>query len=643
MAKTPQKKIPDSFRKKTEAEPGPVNRRDWFFTGFRPWLWIAVLVFAAYMPTFQYGFSPMDDQWTVARHINEFKDLSNIKHPFAEPTLQDYYRPIWFASLIIDGRLGDGQPWMFHFSNVLLHLACCLLLFRFLLFLKVERKAAFFLSAVFAVHTINIHAVAWIPGRNDTLLGLFAFSLFISAFYFLKNGKWMWVLLSMLLFAGALFTKENAIVLPVLLVLYGFHFLTPEQRKKMWMLFGSWILVMGVWFFIRNTILPQRPHFGNIDLLHVISDSGKGLLMQIGKFFLPVYLSVMPTIQDTPILVYIFPVLLVLFVVLKTGIRNRSIAFFGLEWFALLIIIPLLFGSVSGNNEHYEHRMYVPIAGLFLFLSQLRYERLRAWSTGSVRIIGAACVLLLLIGTRLRDPVYQGVQSYCEAGVRESPHRPVFYNLLGEELAKHGRFQEAIDNFNTFIEMYKTKPIVYDSRGNTYLQLKKPALALQDFKVAVKLAPERPDFVRDRAYAYFLLGELDSAKMDIDLIQSRGGMVNEGFLRDFQKAYAEKMGTEMISRGDMGIASDTVTAYSYCMRGMGYFYASRFRDALRDFDHASKMRPDEVVYIYNRGTAYQALGRADSAYFDFKFCDQKGYQLDVRAMDSLGRISGKLK
>ena len=50
-------------------------------------------------------------------------------------------------------------------------------------------------------------------------------------------------------------------------------------------------------------------------------------------------------------------------------------------------------------------------------------------------------------------------------------------------------------------------------------------------------------------------------------------------------------------------------AASYCNRGVAYARERRFNTAIRDYNEAVRLEPNEGLYYHNRGVAYRAQGK----------------------------------
>src|ERR1051325_1986710 len=516
-------KHPPPAKKMKDAGP-LLKRENDLLSGRLPLVWIGIAVFIAYFPTLSFGFSPMDEVWVFLKHMDRFTHLSNLPSLFFEPAVNDYYRPVWTSSCMIDASLGNGAPWVFHLTNILVHLAASLLLYLLFIELRVKKQTAFFLALIFSVHPLNVHAVAWIPGRNDSLLAVFVFAAFLSALKYFNARKKVWAVMGGVFLTLSLFTKETAIVVPGLLLLFIFHFVPAERKKEFLLLFLSWCGITFIWFFIRHSIVATYPGVTASNFMDVLPDMFEGLLMQVGKFLFPVKQSVMPTVTDTPVFIYVPAVLLFLLLIFRSGFKNRKLALFGLEWFVLLVIIPLVFGSLNGNHEHYEHRMYVPSLGLLLFASQLDIQKVKIFSGRNARVLaGMVFFSLLLVNTFARCRVYKDAFTYAKAGISEAPHKAFFYNSMGEHYAKENDFDNALSYFNKSIELYPNKGLVYCNRGYVYLRLHKNDLAIADFNSALRIEPGRPDFLMARAKTWFFMNNIDSAEKDLQRVKAAGG------------------------------------------------------------------------------------------------------------------------
>lgn len=135
--------------------------------------------------------------------------------PAEEGAMRGFWRPIVLLSYAIDWAVGNGSPFPFHVTNLAIHAANAVLLFRVLQGWLNVRTAALLGALLFAVHPVQTESVAWIAGRTDSLcvLGL------LVAVLGLRKWTEHRALGAILLVGGLIFafgSKEAAVVFPVL-------------------------------------------------------------------------------------------------------------------------------------------------------------------------------------------------------------------------------------------------------------------------------------------------------------------------------------------------------------------------------------------------------------------------------------------
>jgi hypothetical protein len=76
---------------------------------------------------------------------------------------------------MFEAQVAKDNPLLYHITNILLHIGCSLLVYTLFQQLRFSKMLSALAALVFCVHPLHTSAVAWIPGRNDTLLTLFLF------------------------------------------------------------------------------------------------------------------------------------------------------------------------------------------------------------------------------------------------------------------------------------------------------------------------------------------------------------------------------------------------------------------------------------------------------------------------------------
>ncbi|MBX9689335.1 MAG: glycosyltransferase family 39 protein [Candidatus Obscuribacterales bacterium] len=206
---------------------------------------MAVLIFLnlyCYQRTLN-GYFLADDFVHVAYLFDVFnghpeKLLENFTGNWMHAWGTQFYRPFISLTLAFDYLLGRGNALIFHLSNTLYHCVSSILLFFISrrLWRDFEAKQSFIaaLSAAmfFAVCPLHTEVVSWIIGRVDGVCLCFYLSSFLLYLRWKEKPGKLTGSASLFCFALALLSKEMAVTLPPLLVLYELFYSREKELKK---------------------------------------------------------------------------------------------------------------------------------------------------------------------------------------------------------------------------------------------------------------------------------------------------------------------------------------------------------------------------------------------------------------------------
>lgn len=599
--------------------------------GYLAYFLIAFIAIGIYLPTLNYTFSPLDDEWLIAKRIDLYQNFGSLKIFFSEVILENYYRPVWIASYMPDAIIGGSNPMVFHFFNAVYHSVAAMLFYAVLKKINTQPKTALVLGLLFVVHPIQTQSVAFIPGRVDMLLGIFCFTSFISLLEYEEHKRPVHLLLSLISLLLALFTKESAIVIPFVFV----TFFVLQQIKisgKTALYFVFAFFLTAAWFLVRHLLVPVYLSPGD-RLVDSLLDAVLAFLMYAGKSLLPVGQALLPTVAETNMFPFVVAVSVLLVVIWKFGLKDKRKVLFGFLWFAFLIFIPLLAGSTRPNSEHFEQRMYVPLAGILIVVSQIDFSPLALrFNKLFLQIVLLSILLFFSIKTLVRSRVYRSPAVMATTAIQESPHAIYFYIVLGRVCAVNNMPEEAIKWYDKYIEVRPSSAIPYANKAAIFFGMKKYGQAIESIDRAIQAEPDNPGFYKDRARANYFMQKYESALADLHRIVQLGGKVDGEFAEKVE--YGQKIQND-IKMYSLQIGSDTATAYSLIRRGMAFFYLNDFRSSIRDFSMALDGDPKNPFALVNRGWTYEALGKADSAYSDYVKLAGMGYPEGQTALENL--------
>lgn len=134
------------------------------------------------------------------------------------------YRPIEVLSHLVDSNLyGEENPFGRHITNLLLHIVNGIFVYIIGFYLTKNKLIGLTSGLLFTVHIIhsNLFApVTWIQGRLELLVTLFYLLTIILFIKSLSKGSLLSYFLSLVTFLFALMSKEMAITLPFVILLY---------------------------------------------------------------------------------------------------------------------------------------------------------------------------------------------------------------------------------------------------------------------------------------------------------------------------------------------------------------------------------------------------------------------------------------
>ena len=340
----------------------------------RPLLWLALAAVLVYIVSLSFGYTDLDDSIFIRDFQAYNEDLHNLFASFQrglfDAVKDPYYRPIFSDSMILNYQLSGLDIMSYHIVNILLHVVNVILLYTLFLKLDIKKTSAFILALVFAVHPVLSQAVAWIPGRNDTLLAVFVLSSIIYAINYSNNGKTISLALSAILLLLAFFTKETAVFAPpAAFVLLVFMLHKNFRDKHNVVLYAIWAACYLVWFFARSLATTSSSGIASKQGLSETLHRLPVVIQYLGKIFFPFNLSVFPTQQDTVYYYGIAAIAILIMIIVLNKQRDIKIILSGLGIF-LLFLMPALLVPDKLNQQTFEHRLYLPIIGILLLLPQ---------------------------------------------------------------------------------------------------------------------------------------------------------------------------------------------------------------------------------------------------------------------------------
>lgn len=480
---------------------------------WRPYFLIFALGFLLYSQTLFFDFTYFDDNELILNKINILQDVKNIGRIFSSDAFLSadkfYYRPLLNLSFMIDAKLGGTLPFFYHLDNIIFHILAAMLVFCLLEKISRKKSLSFFFSLIFLVHPVLTQAVAWLPGRNDSLLAIFVLAAFIFFLNFLHQPKLKYYLGYLLFLFLALLTKETAVFLPLLVIFY-FWFIDRgeiDKTDKILLLGGSGA-VGFVWFLMRALALGVNPVSYSAAIFKIIKNSS-ALILDIGKIIFPVNLSVLPILQDSTLIygLIVFVLLAVAWFFSKKKRINYS--FFGLAWF-LLFLLPS-FICLTSSVDFLEHRLYVPLIGFFIFLMEIDWFKNLDFTKKKVKIITVSILIIFSALTWWHSRKFSDRITFWQTAVNDSPHSPLAARNLGAMYYLGGQSDRAISEYKRALELNPSEAMAHNNIGLIYTEKKLYAQAEEEYKKELSLYPNYDKALFNLGLLYYNLGRKEEA------------------------------------------------------------------------------------------------------------------------------------
>jgi len=604
---------------------------------------IFAVVLTCYVQTVGYGFVTDDNGLLVANaNVKSWDMLGRIfttGYWDAEGVSRGLYRPLTILSFLVEYTFAGPRPYVYHLDNVLLHLLCAALVYLLLNDLFGKGRAAFYAALLFAAHPVHTEAVTWISGRSELLWSFFGLA---SILLFTRSkGSGGYPTLSVAAYLLALFSKEAAIVVPVMLAVWMLLFEPPrpgERRplqlaRRLWPYVAASAAFISLRLYVIGAVGPQ-PHQ---QALYGVSPYHRFLTM-CRVLFEYIRLSVLPTGLGTD---YLFPptqtlleprVLLtlalaaVLLVLAPRIIRSSKTSALAMAWF----IMPLLPVSniIPIGILMSDRAMYMPSLGACMLMGAALASADRIFGERAERWLPAGALVLLTVltlfiaGTIYRNPVWKDRQSveeayisYLKRNIGQYPGYTPLYRRLARVYVRFPDFgtdtEKAVSEAYARIgpgdfEMHEFMAYVYTERGML-------EDALREMKEAIRLNPGWAEYYYKAAVILSRMNRYEEA----------GAMLDRAIgANPVNDKYRMLMGDMLMETGDDNAALeeyaeaarlDPANHDAFLLQGIILDSQRRFNEAIDMIRHAVVLRPDIPDLHYFLAVAYMDAGMTEPA------------------------------
>jgi tetratricopeptide (TPR) repeat protein len=557
---------------------------------------------------------------------------------------------VWLSQVFCAGEL---NPSLLHGVNLILHVGSVLVVYRIGLLIWSHNPAPFpnhvpwaaaAGAVVFALHPLQVEAVAWVSGLKDVLSGWWAV---VAVWQYLvyvqtpRPGKRrLHYIVATVACGFALLAKPAAVVVPVMAWLLATGGLGQPWRAATRSL-AIWLGLAVMWGVWTKGLQPDTAMNFIVPLWSRSLIAADALTFYLGKLFWPVGLG--PDYGRAPLLVLrqgwwllTAGVPVVLGIGLWWGWRHCKGIGLGASIFTAALLpvlgwVPFFFQGYSTVADRYT---YLALVGPGLAVG---WGVLRARSAQLVVMVTGLPLVLCGWQSFQQVQIWQNTMTLFTHALQVNPQSALAHNKIGTVFAAQERFVEAIAHYSQALQLNPHYATVYNNLGLVLLQQGKPEEAIRHYTKALEL---KADFIAAHSNLGFALAEQgraeealtqyhkalqlhpESAEVHYNLanLLRRQGQLQEA-LTHYTRAvqlrpnWAEAHNNLGSTLDDLGRVTEAMAHYqqalahrptfaeAYNNLGDARLKQGRSAAALGQFQTAVRLRPTWAEAYYNLGVA----------------------------------------
>lgn len=489
-------------------------------------------------------------------------DFSHLKEIFTQNILagyglnSNYYRPLLLVSFAVNYAIGGIKPLGYHLVSNGFHTASGIILFLILLSVFKRRLPAFIAALLFLIHPLQTEAVTYISGRGDPMS---VFFVLLALWFFTKSEPpnslsggskhWIWMVGALFSMVLAILSRETAVLLPVLLMIFYISFLTTSgfwrsfkksviKTTSYWGVTVAYIVLRLTVFNFKNTLnfysqtndYTQHLSYRLYTFGHVLMEYFKLIFAPVGLHMerdLPLKTSVL----QWPVWLAILIVLAIIFIGIVFFRKSKNLQstiynlqprlwFFGWSWF-FIGLVPVS-GIIPINAVMYEHWLYLPLIGPFAIVGFYLDRLLTGLRVG--RRIAYILLLIVIVGyfsffaiqSVRRNIIWGKPIKFYEDILKYNPNTVRIMNNLGNLYSEKGDLAKAAEMYKRAVSVLGGNAFAqpHYNLGNIYRDQKNIEAAIEQYKKAIEVDPAFPFAYQNLAVIYANWGQLvDAAEM----------------------------------------------------------------------------------------------------------------------------------
>jgi hypothetical protein len=454
-----------------------------------PWtacVFVALVAGAVHGRSATFDFTYLDDRDLIVDDYAFLRRPANMLRAFVRSYMSvvdgqhPYYRPLVTASYVLDAQWSGLSPFGYHVTNVLFHALASVLVYALLRRLAFSASLAVLATLAFALHPALVAAVAWIPGRNDSLLGVFALSCWLFFLFDARRPFWLYRLLHVAFFWLSLFTKESALAIPFVCIAH-LALIEPAtslqfgRSRAMLFVVGGWLAGIAARLVASpvSGVATAPEFFGRLPLLFASS----------GQLAFPTTPSLFTIRED----LHLWPGIMAAAIIfgaagMVPGVRRRVVAAGATTFVLFLLPVFLVPGTLIQSS-----RLYLPAVGAVVSVAEVA-RALGARDRALVVSFFGATVAALTAVTIGYEGTFRDRRAFARNAVEAAPHSPLAHFCLGQSYQIDGAIGGALAEYHLALLLGATFA-VHNNIGVIYMASARWADAERELREEIAVDP----------------------------------------------------------------------------------------------------------------------------------------------------------
>jgi len=510
---------------------------------------------------------------------------------------------------------------------------------------------------------MRVESVAWATERKDVLFAVFFFAALVYYVRWLKtedrSKKTRFYLIMLALAILSLFSKVQAVTLPLSMLALDYWYRRPLNFKLIWEKIPFWVLSLIFGLINLYTLKQQgstNDDVTNFNIVDRLCIGAYSFCVYGYKLVFPYPMSPLyPYPKPLPIYVYLAPIVFaaICFGVWRLWKQDRRIWVFGILFFFFNVMFLLqVFGAGQGYLA--DRFTYVPYFGFFAIAAVL-YEQYSAdprrrqslqIALGVVGIVCAAWTVRQIGIWKNGETLWTHVIKF------EGASNSLPYWNRAQYFRGQSNYPQALKDYTEAININKEKPELYNSRGKTYFDMAMSGnfqaqakdlaeKALADYTMGLSKASKdkvaRAELYVNRGAAYGAAGNIEQSIQDItEGLKLNPENKNGYFNRSIAYYNAQKFDLALADYAEY-LKYDPFNANVLYESGMLLRSLNRNEEAIENLSKAIKAQPGLGIAWLERARAYTQAGNKAAAMQDYQRAKQLGVKLDQKDVQMMGK------